>query len=67
MRRGQLWKKKRKTSRDTYISLRIICWHIEVGDDHICYFNNSNIKPLVLFLYNWLHWGWLRALLLLKK
>lgn len=53
-----------KAAGDTHISLRIICWHIEVRDNHICNFNNPNIKPLVLFLYNWFHWGWLRVLLL---
>lgn len=50
----------------THVSVGIIRWHIKVCDNHICNFNNSNIEPLVFFLYSWFHWGWLRVLLLLK-
>lgn len=59
--------KKKKGVRDTHIALRIICWHIEVGDHHVCHFNNSNVKPLVLLLYDWFHRGGLRFLFLEDK
>lgn len=42
----------------------IISGHVKVCDNHIRNFNNPDVKPLVLLLYNWFHWGWLRVLLL---
>lgn len=48
----------------THISMRVVCWHIEVGDHHVGHLNDSYVKPLVFFLYRGPYRGRLRGLFL---
>lgn len=44
----------------------VVCWHVVVGDNHICHLHDSHIKPLI-FLLDWSFGYWWWSLLFLGK